>query len=103
MALSREGEGDLLSVSDSLIHGHISDHEPLRHTNQVIGTGCTPIADYLRCLEALEKRGLFRRFGYDELVVSFELGVPGDTIPDPDDSVRRSLAHVQTVAPYARL
>jgi len=103
MALSREGEADLLSVGDAVIHGHLSDHESLRHSNQVVGTGCLPAADYLRWLQALEGQGVFRRFGYEELVVSLELGMPGDTIPDPDDWVRRSLAHVLNVAPYMRL
>jgi sugar phosphate isomerase/epimerase len=103
MALSREGEADLLEVGDTVIHGHLSDHEPLRHTNQVIGTGCVATADYLRCLSDLEARGTLHRFGYDDLVVSFELGMPGDSIPDPDDRVRRSLEHVQRVAPFARV
>ncbi len=102
MALSREGEADLLTVADTVIHGHLSDHEPFQHTNQVVGTGCTPTGDYLRSLQSLEGQGVFRRFGYDELVVSFELGVLGDRIDDPDGWVRRSLEHVLTVAPYAR-
>jgi sugar phosphate isomerase/epimerase len=103
MALSREGEADLLRIGDSIIHGHLSDHQPFRHTNQVIGTGCVATADYLRSLNALEARGTLRHFGYDDLVVSFELGMPGDSIPDPDDRVRRSMEHVQRVAPFVRL
>jgi sugar phosphate isomerase/epimerase len=103
MALSREGEADLLASGDSIIHGHLSDHDPFRHTNQVVGTGCAPVAEYLRCLQTLEEHGTLRRFGYDELVVSFELGMPGDAIFDPDDKVRRSLRHVLTVAPFVRL
>lgn len=103
MALAREGEGDLLALADTVIHGHLSDHEAYRHTNQILGTGCTPTAEYLRLLQSLEEQGVFRHFDYAELVVSLELGVPGDTIPDPDDWVRRSLEHVLEVAPYARL
>lgn len=103
MALSREGEADLLGVGDTIIHGHMSDHEPFRHTNQVVGTGCLPTAEYLRTLQVLEEQGVSRRFAYEELVVSLELGMLGDTIPDPDDWVRRSLDHVVAVAPYVRL
>ena len=43
------------------------------------------------------------RFGYDELVISFELGVPGDQIPNPDESVTRSLENVTSVAPFLEL
>ena len=99
MALARESASDLSQVEHSVIHAHFSDHEPYRHTNQVIGTGCTPTADYLQCLTSLEQHGWSERFGYEELVVSFELGSPGDTIADPDAWVRRSLEHVLTVAP----
>jgi hypothetical protein len=44
-----------------------------------------------------------RRFGYDELVVSFELGAPGDQISDPDERVRRSLDYVRQIAPFINL
>ena len=101
MALSREAELDVMSVADDVIHAHLSDHEPMRHTNQVVGTGCLATADYLGWLRALEERGCLERFGYDELVVSFELGMPGDTITDADDRVRRSLEHVRGVASFA--
>jgi hypothetical protein len=40
-----------------------------------------------------------KRFGYDELVISFELGVPGDQIGDPDDWVKRSIRHIHRIAP----
>jgi len=103
MALSREGEADLTGIARTVIHGHLSDHEPFRHTNQVVGTGCLPMSDYLGWLLALEQQGVFRRFGYDELVVSFELGMLGDSIRDPDDWVRRSLESVLSSAPYMNL
>jgi sugar phosphate isomerase/epimerase len=103
MALSREGEADLLAIGDTIIHGHVSDHEPFRHTNQVVGTGCTPVAEYLHCLRTLEEHGTFHRFGFDELVASLELGMPRDAISDPDDLVRQSLRNVLAVAPFLRL
>ena len=33
------------------------------------------------------------------LSIAFELGAPGDTIDDPDDWVRRSIAAVQALDP----
>lgn len=99
MALAREGQSDLLLLADNIIHTHISDHEPRRHTNQVVGSGFTPAADYLSAMERVDMDGRMKRFGYDELVVSFELGFPGDRIDDPDDWVRRSLAHIHNVFP----
>jgi sugar phosphate isomerase/epimerase len=99
MGLSRERPEDLAQLGDRIIHAHFSDHEQLRHTNQVIGTGVVRIADYLEWLRKNEIDQLARRYGYDELVVSFELGAPGDQIPDPDDWVRRSLKHIRQIAP----
>jgi sugar phosphate isomerase/epimerase len=101
MALARESVTDLVPLADSIIHAHFSDHEPYRHTNQVIGTGCTPTADYMDYLSSLEEHGWSGRFAYEEFVVSFELGSPGDTIADPDTWVRRSLEHVLEIAPDA--
>ena len=103
MALAREGPEHLARLADSIIHAHFSDHEAFRHTNQVIGTGITRTADYLEMLQRIEIDLEVRRFGYDELVISFELGVPGDTITDPDDWVRRSIQHIQEIAPSVTL
>jgi hypothetical protein len=69
----------------------------------VIGSGFTPTAEYLDALRQLQIDRRVQRFGYDELLVSFELGVPGDQIAEPDDWVRRSLQYVQQVAPYMSL
>jgi sugar phosphate isomerase/epimerase len=99
LALAREGETDLAGLADVIIHAHFSDHQPYRHTNQVLGTGFTPTADYLAMLRRLEIDRRVRRFGYDGLVVAFELGAPGDQIAEPDEWVRRSLAHLRQVAP----
>lgn len=103
MALAREGPEHLARLGDSIIHAHFSDHEAFRHTNQIIGTGITRTAEYLEMLQRIEIDLEVRRFGYDELVISFELGAPGDTITDPDDWVRRSIQHIQQVAPYVTL
>jgi sugar phosphate isomerase/epimerase len=99
MALAREGPGDLARLGDSLIHAHLSDHEPSRHTNQVVGTGTTRVGDYFEALRALDIDRRVRRFGHDELVVSIELGAPGDRIVDADGWVRRSLHYLHNVAP----
>ena len=103
MALAREGPEELECLGESIIHAHFSDHEPYRHTNQTIGTGFAPIGEYLDALRNMEIDGLVGRFGYDELVVSFELGAPGDVIDDPDDWVRDSIEYVRRVAPTMTL
>jgi sugar phosphate isomerase/epimerase len=100
MALAREGPDDLARLGNSIIHAHFSDHKSLLHTNQVVGTGITQTASYLEGLRAMDIDRQVSQFGYDELVVSFELGFPGDEIDDPDEWVRRSLQHVQEIAPY---
>lgn len=97
MALAREGLEELSHMADQILHLHLSDHEAYRHTNQPIGTGFARTAEYLRGLEWLRIDERAARFGYDEIVASFELGVLGDAIPDPDDWVRRSLAYIHEV------
>lgn len=103
MALAREGTAELDQVIGSVIHAHFSDHEPYRHSNQVVGTGFTPYQIYLNALRDQKIDESVSRFGYRELVISFELGMPGDRISDPDDMARRSLAHIQEVAPFLDL
>jgi sugar phosphate isomerase/epimerase len=103
MALARENPAELSLLNDAIIHAHFSDHQPFLHTNQEIGTGFAPIGDYLDMLHRMDVDHLVQRFGYEELVVSFELGVPGDQIPDPDERVRRSIQHVLQIAPYLSL
>jgi sugar phosphate isomerase/epimerase len=103
LGLSRERPEDLAQLGDRIIHAHFSDHEKFCHTNQVIGTGFTPTADYLEWLRRTDIDRQVRRFGYDELVISFELGAPGDQIADPDDQVRRSLDFVRRIAPFMSL
>ncbi len=103
MGLARESRPDLELVADRIIHAHFSDHQPMKHTNQVIGTGATPTEDLVRALRDLEIDRRIGRLGFDELVISCELGVPGDVIPDPDDWALRSLRFVQSIAPDLRL
>lgn len=103
MALAREGPQELARLADAIVHAHLSDHEADRHTNQVAGTGVTRTGDYLAALAELEIRGRLPRLGHDELVVSLELGSPGDRIEDADDWARRSLQHVRRVAPHVQL
>jgi sugar phosphate isomerase/epimerase len=103
MGLAREGPEYLAQLGDSIIHAHFSDHEQFRHTNQVVGTGVTRTVEYLDMLCRLDVDRMVKRFGYDELVISFELGAPGDRIADADDWVRRSIEHVRQAAPYLTL
>lgn len=103
LALERQSPEALEQIVGSTINAHLSDHQPYLHTNQVIGTGFTPTLEYLDALRRMEIDRRMQRFGYDEMVVSFELGVPGDQIDDPDDWVRRSLRYVQGAAPFMNL
>ena len=103
MALTRESPAELEKLAGTIIHAHFSDHQPYQHTNQVIGTGFTPTGEYLDMLRRMDIDRQVKRFGYDELVISFELGVLGDQIGDPDAWVRRSLQHVLEIAPYLTL
>lgn len=103
MALAREGPNELGRLGDSIIHAHFSDHQLNQHTNQVIGTGMTCTVDYLDalCRMGIDRR--MRRYGYDELVASIELGIPQAQIDDPDEWVRQSLQYLARVAPYMTL
>lgn len=103
LALSRENPADLATVKERIIHAHFSDHQAMQHTNQVIGSGVTRTADYLAYLKQMDIDACMQRFGCDELVISFELGAPGDRIDDPDEWVRRSLEYVQQAAPFMTL
>ena len=61
------------------------------------------VAGPLLTPEALRDLGVDRdasRWGYDEMVVSLELGVPGPAIAGADEWVRVSLDHVRQIAPY---
>ena len=66
-------------------------------------THCFKTAGYLKALRTIDIDQKVSRFGYDELVVSLELGFPGDEIADPDKWARSSLQHLQDIAPYMTL
>lgn len=103
LALERQSPEALQQVADVIINAHFSDHKPYLHTNQVIGTGFAPTLVYLEALRRIDIDRRMQRFGYDEMVVSLELGVPGDRIDDPDAWVRRSLQYVLQAAPFMSL
>ena len=103
IALARERAEDIGSLGPTVIHAHLSDHEPMRHTNQIVGSGFTPVVEALEMLKAVDVDAKAKRFGYDELVVSFELGFPGDEIENPDEWVRQSIRYVQEVAPFLQV
>ena len=100
LALERAHPDELAKIADRIVHAHFSEHKPYQHTNQVPGTGFVPFVDYLNTLRQIEIDRRVQRFGYDDLVISFELGVPGDQIDDPDDWVRRSMQYMLRLAPY---
>jgi sugar phosphate isomerase/epimerase len=103
MALAREGPSDLAPLKGRIIHAHLSDHQPYQHTNQPLGTGFAPLGPYLKALGELEVDRDASRWGYDELVVSFELGVPGTPVDDADEWVRISLDNLRRSAPQVTL
>lgn len=103
LALERQSPQELQQIAGVIINAHFSDHKPHLHTNQVIGTGFVPTLDYLEALRRMEIDQRMERFGYEEMVVSFELGVPGDHIEDSDGWVKRSLQHVLEIAPFISL
>ncbi len=103
MALARENSNDLLPLLDLTIHVHISDHRPHTHTNQVVGTGFAPTGDHLKYLSDMNIDKRVRRFGYDEIVASFELGFPGDKISNANDWILQSLENLQRVTPNISL
>jgi sugar phosphate isomerase/epimerase len=103
MALAREGAIELGSIADTIIHAHASDHEVDKHTNQILGTGFARLGDYLLALHEMEIDKKVNRFGYEELVISFELGFPGDQIQDPQEWVNRSINHIRKLAPFVTL
>jgi len=61
------------------------------------------MADYLDALRRMDIDKQVERFGYDEIVISLELGAPGGEVGDADDWVRQSLQHIQEIAPYMSL
>jgi len=99
MGLAHESAAELEPLAGSILHAHFSDHLVNQHTNQVIGTGAVPLGDMLAGLRALRVDEQLRARGYDELTIAFELGAPGDTIPDPDDWVERSIAAIRALDP----
>jgi sugar phosphate isomerase/epimerase len=99
MSLARESAAELEPLSGSILHAHLSDHEENRHTNQAIGSGAVPAGELLAGLRQMQLDARLQARGYDELAIAFELGAPGDTIADPDDWVRQSIAAVQALDP----
>jgi sugar phosphate isomerase/epimerase len=99
LALERANPDALAPLLDSIIHAHISDHESLSHTNQIVGTGITRVNDYVHWLALMDIDGRLRGCGYNELVLAFELGMLGSQIEDADDWALQSLQHVLQAAP----
>lgn len=99
MSLSRDAPETLDVIKPWTMRIHLSENNGLLHANDILGTGIVDIAAYLRFFESKEFEGTCKEHGMD-LVAVMELGVLGDSIPDPDDYARRSMEHVVGVAPY---
>jgi sugar phosphate isomerase/epimerase len=99
MLLSRESPGALVDAAPMIAHIHITENDGALHANNIIGSGATPVADYMAAINASPAAPHCAARG-DELVAVMELGVPGDNIDSPERWVRESTAHVQEVAPF---
>jgi sugar phosphate isomerase/epimerase len=99
MSLSRESAADLADAAPIIDHIHITDNDGLLHANNIIGSGTTPVAEYLAAINASPAASYYAARN-DELVAVMELGVPGDTIDSPERWVRESMAHLQEIAPF---
>jgi sugar phosphate isomerase/epimerase len=102
MSLSRESASALADAASIIGHIHITDNDGLLHANHIIGSGTTPVAEYLAAINA-SPAASYCAARNDELVAVMELGVRGDPIDSPERWVRESTAHVQEVAPFLTL
>jgi len=99
MSLSRESSAALADAASTIGHIHITDNDGLLHANNIIGSGTTPVAEYLAAINASPAQS-YCTARNDQLVAVMELGVRGDTIDSPERWVRESTAYVQEVAPF---
>ncbi len=97
--LSRDAPESLKTIKPWTMRIHLSENDGLLHANDILGTGNVPMGDYLAFLEEENFQETCKTHGLD-LVVTMELGVLGDDIPDPDNYARRSLDYVLGIAPY---
>ena len=100
--LARDRVEEFGLLGDRIVHAHFSDHEPTRHTNQIVGTGVTPTTEYLYALHQLGVDEFAARRGM-EFAITFELGTRDTPIRDPDDWALRSLAYVRKIDPTLEL
>ena len=96
---------DLAALKDLVVHVHISDNNGLADTNDLIGSGTTPIRAYLEALAEYGFDRTARRYG-GEAVASIEVGSLGEGIErlaegtrDPDEIVRRCIQYVLREVP----
>lgn len=97
--LSRDAPEILLPIKPWTMRVHLSENDGFLHANDIIGTRTVPTGDYLSYFEKNDFQETCRKLGLD-LVVTMELGVLGDNIPDPDEYARHSLNNVLGIAPF---
>ena len=102
MSLSRESPVALADAASVIGHVHITDNDGSLHANNVIGSGTTPVAEYLAAINA-SPAASYCSARNDQLVAVMELGVRGESIDSPERWVRESRAYVQEVAPFLTL
>ncbi|MGD0879208.1 MAG: hypothetical protein ABSA01_13825 [Anaerolineales bacterium] len=96
MGLEKENPSTLARFKYVIIHAHFSDRSLNLYTNQIIGTGITPTADYLTMVRQLVIEKLAGRLGYRDLVVGLELGFHGAPIT-PKEWVQKSILYLQQI------
>lgn len=97
--LSRDGPGRLKEISSRTMRVHLSENDGLSHANDVLGTGTVDFARYLDVFQQGDFGRVCTEHGIDFVAV-MELGVLGDSIPDPDSYARTSLKNLLKVAPF---
>ena len=85
MSQFKQNPSNLARLKYVIIYAHFSDNSLDLYTNQIIRTGSTPKADHLAMLRQLEIDKLAARIGNQGLVVSLEMGIPGDPIKAPKE------------------
>ncbi len=99
LAMTREPAGAMKKLKGTILHVHISDNDGETHSNSIIGTGVTAVADYMKALEEeMQVEETCEQQG-EPAVVVLELGEAGQDIKDPDSYVTKSLEYVKRNVP----
>mgnify|MGYP001208941445 CR=1 FL=1 len=102
LSITRESPKELNQLRGLAIHAHISDNDGRVHANEIIGTGVTPVAEYLEVLEDIGLDKVAEKNGVVP-VAGLELGLMGQYIDDPDRWAKESLQFILDKCPWITL